>query len=139
MAEYKGNDLVVEFGTTPVSATLTRCEPREESAEPGEIDVTHAGDTQQVTLPKLPGQPKVRVTVDAWDEEDALSPILGLEIGDKNTLVIYPEGKSVGKPTRTISNAILMNRSQPIEVEQAVKWSTEFIAYGKVAEGTYTT
>jgi len=137
MAEYKGNDVVVEF-TTDISATLTKVEISEEAAEPKEIDVTHAGDTDLVSLEGLPGQPKVKVTVSAWDESGAASDIWLYPIGAQANLVIYPEGKTNGLPMRTVSDAVLVRRSQPIEVEGAVKWDAEFSAIGSVAEGTYT-
>jgi len=76
------------------------------------------------------------VTVSAWDESGGTSSIWNYAIGDKYALVVYPEGNSAGKPKRTIANATLIRRSQPIEVEGAVKWDAEFSAIGSVAEGT---
>jgi len=137
MAEYKGNNVVVEF-TTDISATLTRVEINEEAAEPKEIDITHSGDVSPQSLEGLPGQPKIRITVSAWDESGAASDIWLYPIGTKSDLVVYPEGKTSGKPMRTIADAVLVRRSQPVEVEAAVKWDAEFSAIGSVTEGTYT-
>jgi len=136
MAEYKGNDLAVTYNAISISATATRVEINEEAAEPKEIDITHAGDTSLQSLEGLPGQPKVRVTVSAWDEAGGTGNIWDFAIGDKYSLVVYPEGKSAGKPKRTIANAILVRRSQPVEVETAVKWDAEFSAIGSVVNGT---
>lgn len=139
MAKYIGDAVVIEFGTTDISGKYTSVEVAEEAPESTRIDVSDKGSTEIETIQGLSGEPKTTVNASINDETDGASPVLDFSINDQDTLIIYPEGKTDGKPMRTIPNSILSTRRQTAGYQAKAEWAVSFYAYETVTEGTYTT
>lgn len=139
MAEFKGDSLVVEFNTVDISAQMTRVRVAEEGAEPPDIDVTHKGDTTQQVLEGLPSAKKTGVEVELYDEEGDVSALMDFAIQSKDSLLIYPEGKTHTKPLLTLNNARMINRNQEIPFDGAVALDASFHAKNSITRSTYST
>jgi len=143
-----GNLTVAEFDTTDISGTYTTFEISGEAPEKEQVDVSDksswaAGEIE--TIDGLAGQPKTTVTVTINDEADGASNAYTLAENDTGTLVIYPEGKTPGKPARTLiiaRDALESVRasflaacaaaSAPNDMERDIGPSTEYAIYGEL-------
>jgi len=137
-----GNLTEVEFNTTDISGTYTTFEISGEAPEKEQVDVSDksswaAGEIE--TIDGLAGQPKTTVTVTINDEAGGASNAYTLAENDTGTLVIYPEGKTHGKPARTLSNATLQSRKQSGGYQSKIEWTLTFYAYEAIVESTYST
>ena len=139
MTKYIGDSVVVEFGTTDISGVYTSVEINEEAPEGARIDVSDKSSSTIETIEGLTGDAKTTVTISANDEVGGNTEVLGLAVNDQDTLIIYPEGKTSGKPMRTIANARLSTRKHSGGYQSKVEWQLSFYCYETVTEGTYTT
>lgn len=139
MTKYIGDEVVVEFGTVDVSGVYTSIEVAEEAPEGARIDVSDKSSTTIETVEGLPGDAKTSATMSANDEVGGNTSILGLSVNDQDTLIVYPEGKTDGKPMRTINNMRLSTRRHTGGYQSKVEWQLSWYAYETVTEGTYTT
>ena len=139
MAEFKGDSLAVYYNTVDISTQMQSVSVTEEGAEPPDIDITHKGDTTQQVLEGLPAPKKTNAEVELFDEEGDVSAIMDFAIQAKDTLIIYPEGKTHSKPELTLNNARLINRVQNVVYNDAVKITASFHAKNSITRGTYDT
>lgn len=137
--KYIGEDVVVEFGAVDVSGEYTDFEMTEDAPEPDQIDVSDKSSSVQELVEGLPKQPKSNVSLSANDKKDAASAIPGLTLNSQDTLIVYPEGKTHGKPMRTIQSVRLNNRSFSGGYQEKVAWKLGFYAYESVTDDTYST
>jgi len=138
MAEYSGKDLQVFWNTVDISGQGRRVVINETAGEPEEVDITHRGDTERTALETYPGTVKTNVEYSCLDESGGSAALLGIDINDQGTLYVYPEGQTHGKAQITVSNARLIDRSQPIEYDQAVELEASFHAKNAVSRDTYS-
>ena len=75
----------------------------------------------------------------ANDEVGGNTEVLGMAMNDQDTLLVYPEGKTSGKPYRTIENMRLSTRRHSGGYQSKVEWQCSFYAYETVTDTTYTT
>ena len=139
MTKYIGDSVVVEFGTTDISGVYTSVEINEEAPEGARIDVSDKSSSTIETIEGLPGDAKTTVTISANDEVGGNTEVLGLAVNDQDTLLVYPEGKTSGKPYRTIENMRLSSRRHSGGYQSKVEWQLTFYAYETVTDTTYTT
>ena len=137
-----GKLALVEFGTVDISATYTTFEASGEAAEKEQVDVSDksswdAGEIE--TIDGLGGKPKSTITITLNDEAAGASKAYGLAENDTGDLKIYPEGKTHGKPLRTLTGATLQTRKQSGGYQSKIEWTLTFYAYGAIAESTYST
>ena len=137
--EYTGIDLVVEYNTVDISGLARSARVAEDAGEPEEYDITHKGDTAKQILEGLPEAPKTRVEYNCLDETLGASALLDFAINAKDTLLIYPEGKTHTYPLLTLNNARLVNRSQPIEWNAPVPLDATFVAKNSLTRSSYST
>jgi hypothetical protein len=138
MAEYSGINLAVFFNTVDISATGRRINVQESADEPEEYDTTHKGDSEKTVLEGLPGSKKTQVQFSALDESGGAAALLTFALNTKDTLKIYPEGKTQGKPELTLNNARLTQRTQNVEYNAPVPLDATFVAKNSLTRGTYS-
>ena len=139
MAKYLGKDLVFEFGSDDLSGQYTEVTITEDAPEAEQVDVSDKSSTEQETIEGLPKAPKTTVTLNANDVAGGASAILGLTLNDQETGVLYPEGKTQGKPMRTVTNLRLSNREMTGGYQSKVGWKLSFYSYEAVTDSTYST
>jgi len=137
-AEYKGASVVVIFNTVDISGHERSTKVTEEAAEPDAIDVTVKGDSTKQSLEGLPGDPKTTVDFEALDADSDTVGLMLFAMNAKDTLFIYPQGKTHGLPKLTINNARLVTRTKTIPYDGAVAMTAKFTALNTVTWSTYT-
>ena len=137
MAEFKGDSLAVYFNTVDISLQMQTVNVNEEGAEPPDIDITHKGDTVQQVLEGLPVAKKTGVEVHLFDSDDDGAEIMAFAIQSKDTLYVYPEGRTHTNTELTLNNARLINRAQDIPYDNAVTIDASFHAKNSITRGTY--
>jgi hypothetical protein len=139
MAEFKGDSIAVDFNTVDISAQARTITVNETAGEPEEIDVSHKGDTSRQVLEGFPGTETTNVEMNILDEEGDVSALMDFALNAKDTLYIYPEGKTHTKPMLTLHNARLTERSQELPFDGASEINATFHAKNTITRGTYST
>lgn len=137
--QFTGKDMVLEFGTTDISTAMRKVTMTENADPPEDIDVTHKGDTEKQLIDGLPGAVKTTVSAEALDETGQGSPIGGLSLNAKDTLIFYPEGKTNGKAMMTLNNTTFRNRVQTTPYDGAAEISATFDSKESASWDTYST
>jgi len=137
MAEFKGDSLAVYFNSVDISLQMQTVNVNEEGAEPPDIDITHKGDTVQQVLEGLPVAKKTGVEVHLFDSNADNAEIMQFAIQAKDTLYVYPEGRTHTNTELTLNNARLINRTQDIPYDNAVTIDASFHAKNSITRGTY--
>ena len=138
MAEYKGADVAVFYNTVDISGQARSVTVNEDAGEPEQIDVTHKGDTERQLLEGFPGSQTTSVEVEILDDDGGDSALLDFNVNAKDTLYVYPEGKTHTYEEITVTNARLISRSESIVYDQAVTISASFYALNSCTRGTYS-
>jgi hypothetical protein len=139
MSGYIGDNVVVEFGTLDISGHYTGFDFGEEAPEANRIDVSDKSSSAIETEEALPGEPKSTCSVTVNDELSGASAALSLTINQQDTLICYPEGKTHGKPMRTLLNARLGTRRLTGGYQSKMEWTLNFYSYETVTDSTYST
>jgi hypothetical protein len=139
MAEYKGQYLQVFFGGVDISAQGRTVNVSEDAGEPEEIDVTHRGDDERQVLESYPGRQVCNVDATLLDETGGDAEIMGYDVNDIDTLVVYPEGQADGGRMGTLDNARLIQRTTDVPYDGAVEISCTFHAKNTIVWSTYST
>ncbi len=135
--EFKGSSLVVEFNTVVLSGQGRTVSISEEAGDPEEIDITHRGDSARTVLEGFPGRVAAKVEIGALDEGGGTATIYDFAMNAKDTLAIYPEGKTNALTMVTVQNSRLIARSQDTPYDGAAEWKASFSAKNSVTWGTY--
>ena len=138
MGEYKGADVAVFFNTVDISGQARSVTVNEDAGEPEQIDVTHKGDTERQLLEGFAGSQTTGVEIEILDDDGGDSAFLDFAINAKDTLYVYPQGKTHTYEEITVNNARLISRSEPIVYDQAVTITGSFIALNSCTRGTYS-
>lgn len=136
--EYSGKDLNVYYNTVELGAKGRRVRITESAGDPVEVDITHKGDTEEQTLELRGRRVETQVDFDALGEDDDEAALLDFAINAKDTLYVYPEGRTHTKPELTLSNARLISRGEPYEYDREVELSATFKAFNSLTRGTYS-
>lgn len=136
--EYSGKDFEAYFNTVNISGQGRRMVINETAGEPEEVDITHRGDSERSALETYPGTVKTNVEFTCLDEADGGAGLLGFALNAQDTLFAYPRGRIHGYPQITVNNARLIDRSQPVEYDQAVELEATFHAKNSVTRDTYS-
>jgi len=137
--QFTGQLVVVEFNTVDISGTAKTVEITESADEPEEIDKTHKGDTERLTIEGVPGSTATTVTMNLLDEVGGVAALLDFAVNSKDTLVIYPEGKVHTKEMITVQNARLIEIAETIPYDNVVELNANWNAKNTVSRGTYST
>lgn len=138
MAEhYIGDDVVVIYGAVDISAYARSVTVTETAPTPDAADTTHKGDTAKSDIQLLPGAPETSVAMTVLDIYDSLTAFGTVPLNTKDTLTIYPKGVVHTYPRLICNNAVLNERSQPIEFEGATVISLSFNARNTLTRNTY--
>lgn len=140
--KFLGNERVLEFDGTDISGKYTTCQIAEVASEAERIDASDkgswdAGETEM--LDGLEGEPKNTADVEINDEVGGVSPVLDLTLNQAGDLVDYPEGKTHGAPRRTMTAAVLKQRTKSGGYKEVEKWKLQFVNYTAVVDDTYST
>ena len=138
MAEYTGSSLAVFFNTVDISGQMRTVSVQEAADEAEEIDVTHKGDSARVLLEGFAGAEKTTVEVELLDESGDASNIMDFALNAKDTLLIYPEGKTHTYTELTLNNARMNQRTQELVYDDAAMISATFHAKNTITRGTYS-
>jgi hypothetical protein len=138
MAEhYIGDSVVVVHGAIDISGYARSVEVNESSPSPDAADTTHKGDTAKTDIQLLGGAPETSVSMTVVDIYDSMTAYGTVPLNTKDTLTIYPAGVTHTYPMLTLNNAVLNERSQPIEFESATLVSMTFNARNTLTRGTW--
>ena len=134
MPAYRGKNVVVEFGATPVDISGDgRSVSFEQNADI--LDDTTYGDdnkTKQAGLLDGTGSFEALDTTGDWSGVwEAIAP------GVSDTMIVYPEGKTVGNRKSSFT-AVIKSRSLDMPYEDLAKVSMSFEISGAVTEATVT-
>jgi hypothetical protein len=138
MAEYKGSELEVYFNTVDISGQARSVTITEDAGEPEQLDITHKGDTARQLLEGFAGSLTTSVEMEVLDDAGGDHSLLEFAVNAKDTLYVYPEGKTHTNQEIIVENARLISRSEPIVYDQAVTLTASFIALNSCARGTYS-
>jgi len=136
--EYSGINLAVYYNTVDISGKARSARVNENAGEPEEVDITHKGDTERQVLETFPGAKKTQVDYGCLDESGDTAALMDFAINAKDTLFIYPQGRTHTYTELTLQNARLIQRQQPIEYDGAVELSAQFSAKNSLTRGTYS-
>ena len=139
MAEYKGDQLFVVFGTSTLSGQGRTISVAETAGEPEEIDVTHRGDTERQVLESYPGLVRTNVDMGALDESLGVAKIYDSVLNTKSTLWILPEGATNTYREGVLQNARLIDRGLEAPFDGAGEWSATWHAKNSIAWSTHAT
>ena len=137
--EYSGINLMVEFAGTDISGTGRKITVTENAPVPPEIDTSHKGDTEQQTIEGLAGAQSVDAAFEMIDIYDAITALGSVALNTKNTLVVYPYGKTNTYPMLTLQNARLTQRVSDSPYDGAVTLTAAWHAKNSLTRGTYST
>ena len=137
--KYTGASLAVFFGTIDISGYARSVELTETAAAPETIDVTVKGDTARQILEGFPGAVETNVTMEVLDIYDALHAFGTMILNTKNTLFVYPKGKTHTYPVLTVQNARLHEMVDTIPFDGAVSKKATWNAKNTLTRGTYST
>lgn len=137
--QFTGKDMVLEFGTDDVSASMRKVTLTENADPPEDIDITHKGDTERQLLDGLPGATKSTVAAEMLDETGQASVLSGISLNTKDTVIFYPEGKTNGKAMMTLDNATFRNRVQTTAYDGAAELTATFDSKEAATWDTYAT
>lgn len=131
--KFSGRDLEITMGSTAVPCAHIRAVTIDEKINL--IDSTGACD-QFVNW--LPMRSDVDVTIELLDSNASPSAVFGLfkpnPVGQ--TLIIYEQGNSSGKPKYECTDFVISGRSHPIQYDNVVTVSVTGKASGGFVEST---
>ena len=138
MAEFKGSEVVVEFGGTDISVSARTATVSEAPGEPEKLDVTVKGDTARQYIEGFPGGDNTTVTVEALADgaSDAIEPIATNTTGN---MEILPEGDVQGGIKVTVNSMRLITKDYTVPYDGAVAWSLSFNSTTAATYGTNAT
>jgi hypothetical protein len=132
MAKYTGNSLAIEYGSA-ITANLVQSVTISESGDVHES--TGVGDAAKTYLT---GHTDSTVQIEMWDDATPATVRDKFDPGTSDTLDIYPQGKTGGKPKISMT-ALVTARSSGIEHAGVTPLSVTMQVTGAITESTYTT
>ena len=135
MAEFQGDEVVLEFGGTDISVSARTVTVSEDPGEPEKLDVTVKADTARQYLEGFPGGDNTTVTMNALANAaaDTIEPIATNTTGN---VEILPEGDVQGGVKITINSMRLINKEYTTPYDGAVEWN---LTWNSTTAATYGT
>ena len=131
MAKYTGKDLAVKVDANTIPAGYVRSVTTSETGTTA--DATAAGETH---VTELALTQRTEVTLELLDDTSPAALRDLLPINTEVELVIYPQGATSGKPTRTSSNFLVKSVAQGHTYNSMTPLSISGIANDGLADGT---
>jgi hypothetical protein len=128
--EYRGNELVIQWGGTVISSDF-RTFGHDESSD--EIDATAGNDARKVYLT---GPIDDTISASFIDTTGNTSNWAALAVGNSGTLVYSPQGTAAGKPKYTCGTAAITRRNRDIPYDGAVSYDMTWRLKTDLTAGT---
>ena len=138
MAHYAGSGLLVKFNTVDISGHARSVDVSEDAGDPDIIDVSHKGDTAHVIIEGMAGADQATVTLKVLQDTTPTAAETHFDVGDKDTLYVYPSGQTHGYAALIIQNARLTSMSDTIPYDGAVELTLTWKAANSVTRTTYS-
>jgi len=135
MAEFKGDDVILNFGGTDISGAARVVTVSEAPGEAEKLDVTVKGDTARQYIEGFPGGHNTTVTLAALADgtSDAIEAVSANTTG---AVEILPEGDTAGAIGVTIAAMRLVGKDYSVPYDGAVEWA---LTFNSVTAATYGT
>ena len=102
--EYSGINLKVMFKGADISGQGRKITVTENAPIPPDIDVSHKGDSEVQVVEGLAGARTTDASIETVDIYDAITALGSVALNTKDTLVVYPYGKTHTYPVLTLQN-----------------------------------
>ena len=135
MAEFKGDDLILNFGGTDLSGSGRVVTVSEAPGEAEKLDVTVKGDSARQYIEGFPGGANTTVTLAALADgaSDAIEAVAANTTG---AMEILPEGDTAGAIGITIAAMRLIGKDYTVPYDGAVEWALTFNSVTAASYGT---
>jgi len=135
MAEFKGDDVILEFAGTDISGSARVVTISEAPGEAEKLDVTVKGDTARQYIEGFPGGANTTVTLAALalDGSDTIEAVTTNTTG---AVSIQPEGSAQGAIEVTIAAMRLIGKDYTVPYDGAVEWALTFNSVTAASYGT---
>lgn len=130
MAKYTGQNLAVSFGATTLTANLVKS-----VTLPEKIDVYESSGAGDADKTYLTGKKDKTISLDLWDDSVPATLFALFSPGTEDTLIVYPQGNTSGKPKRTVT-AIVTGRDRGVAHDGVVPVTVEMQGNSAVVDGT---
>ena len=135
MAEFKGEDLILNFGGTDLSSSARVVTVSEAPGEAEKLDVTVKGDSARQFIEGFPGGANTTVTLSAL-AVDSSDPIEGVAANTTGAVEILPEGDVSGAIVCDIAAMRLIGKDYTVPYDGAVEWALTFNSVTAASYGT---
>jgi len=135
MAEFKGEDLILNFAGTDLSGGGRVVTVSEAPGEAEKLDVTVKGDSARQYLEGFPGGANTTVTLTALAQAST-DPIEGIAANTTGAIEILPEGDTAGAISVDIAAMRLIGKDYTVPYNGAVEWSLTFNSATVATYGT---
>lgn len=135
MAEFKGNDVILNFGGTDISGSARVVTVSEAPGEAEKLDVTVKGDTARQYIEGFPGGANTTVTLAAL-ALDASDTIEAIAANTTGAVEILPEGDVAGAIVCDVAAMRLIGKDYTVPYDGAVEWA---LTFNSVTAATYGT
>ena len=135
MAEFKGDDVILNFGGTDLSGAARVVTVSEAPGEAEKLDVTVKGDSARQYIEGFPGGANTTVTLAAL-ADGASDAIEAVATNTTGAMEILPEGDTAGAIGVTIAAMRLIGKDYTVTYDGAVEWA---LTFNSVTAATYGT
>ena len=136
MAEFKGDNVILNFGGTDISGSARVVTVSEAPGEAEKLDVTVKGDTARQYIEGFPGGHNTTVTLAALALDGTDDSIQALAANTTGNLEIWPEGDVQASIEVAVNSMRLIGKDYTVPYDNAVEWA---LTFNSVTAATYTT
>ena len=138
MAEFKGDDVILDFAGTDISGSARVVTVSEAPGEAEKLDVTVKGDSARQYIEGFPGGANTTVTLAALalDSSDTIEAVTTNTTG---AMSILPEGDVQAAIEVTVAAMRLIGKDYTVPYDGAVEWALTFNSVTAAVYGTNQT
>ena len=138
MAEFKGDDVILDFAGTDISGSARVVTVSEAPGEAEKLDVTVKGDSARQYIEGFPGGANTTVTLAALalDGSDTIEAVTTNTTG---AMSILPEGDVQAAIEVTVAAMRLIGKDYTVPYDGAVEWALTFNSVTAAVYGTNQT
>ena len=138
MAEFKGDDVILDFAGTDISGSARVVTVSEAPGEAEKLDVTVKGDSARQYIEGFPGGANTTVTLAALalDGSDTIEAVTANTTG---AMEILPEGDVQASIKVTVAAMRLIGKDYTVPYDGAVEWALTFNSVTAAVYGTHQT